>query len=47
MIKTFARFMLLFGIFLPFFQSYSSLSSLKKNKNLLKDKIINHSQSNL
>ena len=37
----------LFGIFLSFFQSHSSLCSFEKNKNLLKDKIINHLQSNL
>ena len=37
----------LFGIFLSFSQSHSSLCSFEKNKNILKDKIINHSQSNL
>ena len=40
-------FNFLFGIFLSFFQSHSSLCSFEKNKNLLKDKIINHLQSNL
>ncbi len=38
-VKTFACFMFLFGIFLPFFQSHSSLCSFKKYKNLLKEKI--------
>ena len=46
-IKTFACFMFFLGIFLSFFQSHSSLCSFEKNKNLLKEKFINHLQSNL
>ena len=34
--------MFFLGIFSPFFQSHSSLCSFKKNKNLLKEKFINH-----
>ena len=39
--------MFFLGIFSPFFQSHNSLYSFKKNKNLLKEKFINHLQSNL
>ncbi len=47
MLKTFACFMFLFGIFSSFSQLHNPLCSFEKNKNLLKDKIINHLQSNL
>ena len=47
MIKTFAIFMFFLGIFPSFFQSHSLLCSFKKYENLLEEKFINLSQSNL
>ncbi len=46
-IETFSRYMFFIGIFSYFFQSHSPLCSFKKNKNLLKDKVINLLKSNL